>query len=131
MHAYSSRSQRIDFACGFFHFCWIDLIVLTVGIVLLLVNLGPSALAGIAFFALIAPTQGRIMKAFIAMRIKTMLWTDKRAKLLQELLGGMKIIKFFAWEDPFLKRIAEYRKKEMRYTSPLAIYTSKALIRAS
>ena len=64
MHAYSSRSQRIDFACGFFHFCWIDLIVLIVGIVLLLVNLGPSALAGIAFFALIAPTQGRIMKAF-------------------------------------------------------------------
>lgn len=55
------------------------------------------------------------MKTFIALRIKTMAWTDKRAKLLQELLGGMKIIKFFAWEDPFLKRIAEFRKKEMRY----------------
>ena len=126
MHAYSSRSQRIDFACGFFHFCWIDLIVLTVGIVLLLVNLGPSALAGIAFFALIAPTQGRIMKAFIAMCIKTMLRTDKRAKLLQELLGGMKIIKFFAWEDPFSKRIAEYRKKEMRYASLFTNYTGQS-----
>ena len=71
------------------------------------------------------------MKAFIATRIKTVLWTDKRAKLSQELLGGMKIIKSFTWEDPFLKRIAEYRKKEIRYTSPLASYTSRALIRAS
>lgn len=38
---------------------------------------------------------------------------DKRVKLLQELLGGMKIIKFFAWEAPFLKRIAEYRQQEI------------------
>ena len=43
-----------------------------------------------------------------------MVWTDKRAKLLQELLGGMKLIKFFAWENPFLDRIGEYRKQEMR-----------------
>jgi hypothetical protein len=25
-------------------------------------------------------------------------WTDKCVKLLQELLGGMKVIEFFAWE---------------------------------
>ena len=61
------------------------------------------------------------MKAFIAMRIKTMLWTDKRAKLLQELLGGMKIIKFFAWEVPFLKRIGEYRRNEIHYIRNLLL----------
>lgn len=42
-----------------------------------------------------------------------MIWTDRRAKLLQELLGGMKIIKFFAWEVPILKRIFGFRQKEM------------------
>ena len=41
------------------------------------------------------------------------MFTDKRVKLLQELLGGMKVIKFFAWEIPFLKRIAGYRKREI------------------
>jgi hypothetical protein len=40
-------------------------------------------------------------------------WTDKRAKLLQELLGGMKVIKYFAWEMPFLDRIEGYRQREM------------------
>lgn len=38
------------------------------------------------------------MKRLFGFRQKSMQWTDKRAKLLQELLGGMKLIKFFAWE---------------------------------
>jgi ABC-type multidrug transport system fused ATPase/permease subunit len=50
-----------------------------------------------------------------------MVWTDKRAKLLQELLGGMKIIKFFAWEVPFLARIGEFRKKEIHYIRTLLL----------
>jgi hypothetical protein len=46
-------------------------------------------------------------------RRNSMQWTDRRAKILQELLGGMKIIKFFAWELPYLKRISGFRQKEM------------------
>ena len=51
----------------------------------------------------------------MVLRRKTMVWTDKRAKLLHEVLSGMKIIKFFAWEDALLERIAQYRTKEMQY----------------
>ena len=53
------------------------------------------------------------MKHMSGIRRKSMLWADKRAKLLQELLGGMKVIKFFAWEIPFLERISGYRRFEM------------------
>jgi hypothetical protein len=34
-----------------------------------------------------------VMKRLFMYRKKSMVWTDKRAKILQELLGGMKIIK--------------------------------------
>jgi len=71
-------------------------------------------LAGFSVFVILTPLQGKIMKALFSIRRKTMVWTDKRAKLLQELLGGMKLIKFFAWENPFLERIGGYRKREMR-----------------
>ncbi len=54
-----------------------------------------------------------VMKKMFAFRASGMRWTDKRAKLLQELLGGMKVVKFFAWETPFAKRIWEFRQKEM------------------
>jgi len=36
-------------------------------------------------------------------------------KLLQEVLGGMKVIKFFAWEVPFLEKISQYRRREVEY----------------
>jgi hypothetical protein len=47
-------------------------------------------------------------------RQKTMAFTDKRAKLLQELLSGIKIIKFFAWEGPYLDKIRQVRDPEIR-----------------
>jgi hypothetical protein len=59
-----------------------------------------------------------VMKRLFMFRQKSMVWTDKRAKLLQELLGGMKIIKLFNWQSPFLARIGGYRQKEMAHEPP-------------
>ncbi|TFY77333.1 hypothetical protein EWM64_g6678 [Hericium alpestre] len=117
----STDVSRIDFCCGFFHMLWAAPIQMAICLIQLLVNLGPSALAGFAFFIFVTPVQAFIMKSLIAIRRRTMEWTDKRAKLLQELLGGMKIIKFFAWEKPFLKRIFEFRAKEMGYVRSLLL----------
>lgn len=38
-------------------------------------------------------------------------------KDLQEILSGMRVIKFFSWEVPFLKRISDYRRNEMAYVN--------------
>ena len=110
----STDVSRIDFCCGFFHMFWTAPIQMVICLALLLSTLGPSALAGFSIFFILTPLQGKIMKTLLSVRRKTMVWTDKRAKLLQELLGGMKLIKFFAWENPFLDRISGYRKHEMR-----------------
>ena len=69
-----------------------------------------------------------------------MVWTEKRIKVLQEVLGGMRIIKYFAWEVrlvlngfskvlmlgqvPYMKRIAEYRNKELGYDLALGLSTA-------
>ena len=110
----STDVSRIDFCCGFFHMFWIAFIQMAICLALLISNLGPSALAGFSVFFILTPVLGKITKTLYLIRRKTMVWTDKRAKLLQELLGGMKQIKFFAWENPFLDRIGGYRKREMR-----------------
>lgn len=91
----STDVSRIDFCCGFFHMSWTAPIQLIVIIIILLVNIGPSCLAGIGFLCITLPLQAMAMKSMFAFRKKAMVWTDKRAKLIQELLGGMKVIKFF------------------------------------
>ena len=109
----STDVSRIDFCCSFLQLAFTAPVQMVVCLIILIVNLGPSALAGFAFFVLMTPIQTVVMRQFIKLRHKSMAWTDKRAKLLQELLGSMKIIKYFAWEIPYLKRIAELRGREM------------------
>ncbi|KAF8519129.1 ABC transporter [Hysterangium stoloniferum] len=110
----STDISRIDFCAGFFHMFWAAPIQLIICLALLLVNLGPSALAGFAIFFIGTPLQTRVMRNLFAIRKKSMVFTDKRAKLLQELLGNMRIIKLFAWEEPFLEKISQLRNGEIK-----------------
>jgi hypothetical protein len=84
---------------------------------LALINLGLSALAGFALLVFAMPIQAYGVKCLFSLRMESRLWTDKRSKLLQELLSGIRVIKFFSWEVPFLKRISEYRRSEMAYVN--------------
>ncbi|KAI9449895.1 ABC transporter [Lactarius psammicola] len=117
----STDVSRIDFCCGLFHMSWTVPIQLGICLGLLLSDLGPSALAGFAVFIILTPIQGKIMKSLFRIRRRTVEWTDKRAKLLQDLLGGIKLIKLFAWEVPFLKRVAGYRKRETSYVRTMLL----------
>jgi len=114
----STDVSRIDSACRFFHAGWTAPIQLIVCLVILLTNLGPSALTGFAIFFIMTPIQVWLTRLTLIFRQKTMAFTDKRAKLLQELLSGIKIIKFFAWEDPYLAKIGQVRDLEIRWVSP-------------
>ncbi|KAK4057952.1 hypothetical protein OIO90_001171 [Microbotryomycetes sp. JL221] len=117
----STDTARIDFCAGFFHIWYTSLVQLVVIVVILLVNLGPSSLAGIGFLFLATVPQAKAMSAMFKYRKKAMVWTDKRAKLIQELLGGMRIIKFFSWESPYLAKIDEIRRSEMFHIRNLLV----------
>ncbi|KAH0833242.1 ABC transporter [Lanmaoa asiatica] len=109
----STDVSRIDFCAGYFHMSWTAPIQLAICLALLLINLGPSALAGFALMIVSIPINTVMVKYLFSTRVRGMIWTDKRSKLLQEILNGMRVIKCFSWEIPFLKRIAEYRQLEM------------------
>ena len=110
----SADISRIGYACSSFHAGWTAPIQLIICLAILLVNLGPSALAGFAIFLIITPIQTMFMRTLLRSRRKAMVFTDKRSKLLQELLSSIKIIKFFAWEDPYLARVHQIRDSEIR-----------------
>ena len=54
------------------------------------------------------------MSAQFKIRKKSMKWTDKRAKVLLEVMGGMRVVKYFGYEEPFLKKIYEVRREEVK-----------------
>ncbi|KAH7909505.1 ABC protein [Hygrophoropsis aurantiaca] len=110
----STDVSRVDACAQWFHAAWTAPIQVTVCLIILLVELGPSALAGFSLFILIIPVQERVMTLQHRVRRSSMRWTDQRAKILLEVLSAMRVVKYFSYEIPFLQRIFELRKQELR-----------------
>ncbi|WWC59914.1 uncharacterized protein I303_102476 [Kwoniella dejecticola CBS 10117] len=75
---------------------WTAPIQLTITLVLLIVQIGPSALVGFSLFVILAPLQTWFMKLSFKVRKKSMKWTDSRARLKhfrrKEMVGIRKIL---------------------------------------
>ncbi|KAF8758426.1 ABC transporter [Rhizoctonia solani] len=111
----STDVSRIDYCAGYFHMAWTAPLQMAICLIILCINLGWSALPGLAFFVILSPLQGKVTQRLFLLRKRSMVWTEKRIKALHEILGAMRIIKLFAWELPFMDRIGEYRRSEMSY----------------
>ncbi|CAB4387319.1 unnamed protein product [Rhizophagus irregularis] len=120
----STDTTRLDFACGFFHVAWAAPIQLCIALGLLIKNLGPPALAGFTLLVIVGPLQAKVMKTLAKTRGKASKITDDRVKLTQEVLQGIRVIKYYAWEESFLNALNKLRDKEMKYIRLLLIIRS-------
>ncbi|KAL1863269.1 ATP-binding cassette transporter yor1 [Paecilomyces lecythidis] len=110
----SMDTYRIDKASGWFHLAWSSPVSIIVTIILLLINLTYSALPGIGIFFLAVPTMGIAVKSLLGRRAKANKFTDERVSLTQEVLQGIRFVKYYNWERDFLQRISDIRNKELR-----------------
>ncbi|KAG2369149.1 ABC protein [Suillus spraguei] len=135
----STDVSRIDACMQWFHAAWTAPIQITVCLIILLTELGPSALAGFSLFVLVIPIQQQLMALQHRVRLVSMKWTDQRAKVLLEVLGAMRVVKYFSYEVPFLQRIFDLRKRELHgvrwilhlTSANLALGTSMPVIAAT
>lgn len=109
----STDCHRVDFGLGWFHFVWAFPVSIGIAIAVVITNIGASGLVGFAlllcaFFVIVY--LGRLM---VLGRKKVSKITDKRVSIMREVLQSIKIIKFYSWEDAYLKRIRDIRDDEM------------------
>ena len=110
----SVDTYRIDQACGLFHIIWTAPITCLITLVLLLVNLTYSALAGFALLVIGVPLLTRAIKRLFIRRKAINKITDQRVSLTQEILQSVRFVKFFGWEASFMKRLEQFRDREIR-----------------
>ncbi|KAJ6161271.1 ABC transporter integral membrane type 1, partial [Penicillium chermesinum] len=106
--------DRINLACGMFHMLWSAPLSIIVTLVLLLVNLGVSSLAGYALLLLSMPALTIAVRALVKRRSAINKLTDARVSLTQEILQAVRFVKFFGWEQSFLNRLKDLRNQEIR-----------------
>ncbi|CAO3598060.1 unnamed protein product [Absidia cylindrospora] len=76
--------------------------------------LGVASLYGVLVMIISQPVTYYIGRRFQRGHQKVMGYTDKRIKLMNELLNAIRIVKFFAWEKEFRQRIVAIRDVELK-----------------
>ena len=110
----STDTYRIDSVCAWFALIWTAPIAITLTLILLLINISYSALAGLALLILGIPVLGKVMRILTARRRLMNAVTDKRVGLTQEILMGVRFVKYYAWEESFLAQLKKLRSEEVR-----------------
>ena len=109
----SVDTDRIDKALGLFHMLWTAPIIMLLALILLLVNITYSALAGYALLVLGVPLLTYSIRSLIRRRRSINRVTDQRVSLTQEILQAVRFVKYFGWENSFLERLNDLRNREI------------------
>ncbi|RKO93599.1 P-loop containing nucleoside triphosphate hydrolase protein, partial [Blyttiomyces helicus] len=98
-------------------YCHRTLLEIPLSVILSLAGLfatvGWAAFAGLAIIILLIPAGTFFGKLMGDMEDDLMETTDKRVNAVNEMLQGIRIIKYFAWESKFIKRINSARSAEI------------------
>uniref|UniRef100_A0A7E4W8A1 ABC-type glutathione-S-conjugate transporter n=1 Tax=Panagrellus redivivus TaxID=6233 RepID=A0A7E4W8A1_PANRE len=92
---------------------WSSPFQITLALIFLFNTLGIAALPGVIITGLFVPytfLTSIIMRKWLAEQMKL---KDKRTKIVNELLNGIKVIKLYAWEIPMQALIEQIRQKEL------------------
>ncbi|KAJ7126233.1 P-loop containing nucleoside triphosphate hydrolase protein [Mycena epipterygia] len=90
-------------------------IEILVGSIFLYKLLGVSCLFGLAVTCLFLPLNHFAGKIVVGAQDNLMKARDERVALMNEILGGIRMLKFMAWERSFEARVIKVREKELKF----------------
>ena len=111
----SSDIMRLDTAWYYVHFFWTSPLVFILSLGLLATIIHKAVWVSIAIIGIFFPLQVIMVYMVYRYRTRANEISDRRLKLLQEVISGIRVIKYHAWEDVFQQRIQVLRNEELRY----------------
>uniref|UniRef100_A0A8C3UXD9 Canalicular multispecific organic anion transporter 2 n=1 Tax=Catharus ustulatus TaxID=91951 RepID=A0A8C3UXD9_CATUS len=120
----SVDAQRFMDLMTFLNMLWSAPLQIFLALYFLWQTLGPSVLAGVAVMVLLIPFNSAIAIKTRAFQVEQMRYKDSRIKLMNEILGGIKVLKLYAWEPSFSEKVLEIRKNELRVLRKAAYLNS-------
>ncbi|XP_032086464.1 multidrug resistance-associated protein 1-like isoform X2 [Thamnophis elegans] len=110
----SVDAQRFMDLATYINMVWSAPFQVMLALYLLWQNLGPSVLAGVAVMLLLVPVNAVIAMKTKAYQVAHMKSKDSRIKLMNEILNGIRVLKLYAWELAFKRKVLEIRQEELK-----------------
>ncbi|KAF9128235.1 hypothetical protein BGW39_005245, partial [Mortierella sp. 14UC] len=111
-------STDVDKVVAFFdiiHLLWSAVIELIITIVLLYKEVRYAIFASIGVVVVMFSLSGLISPFLGKNNMASMKASDRRMKLINELVGAIKSIKLYGWEEYFVKKITEARDEQLKF----------------
>lgn len=104
--------------------------VLMIGAVagILFAFLGKAAFAAILILAVLAPLTKVVGGRFTKLDDKIMTHRDERVSQISQVIGGIRIVKFFAWGDKILEEIRTIRSQEVGTRKRLVVARAASIL---
>ncbi|XP_056410690.1 LOW QUALITY PROTEIN: ATP-binding cassette sub-family C member 10 [Hyla sarda] len=110
----STDADRISNFCRSFHELWSLPVQFSVTLYLLYQQVGVAFLGGLGLGLLLVPLNKVIANRIMKNNKEMLKHKDARVKLVTELLSGMRVVKFYTWEEHFVRRVSQLRDQELR-----------------
>ncbi|KAK2508352.1 hypothetical protein MC885_011599 [Smutsia gigantea] len=126
-------SERLLNFAGSFHEIWGLPLQLTITLYLLHQQVGVAFVGGLILALLLVPVNKVIATRIMASNQEMLQHKDVRVKLMTELLSGVRVIKFFGWEQALEGRVEACRAQELerlrviKYLDAACVYLWAAL----
>ncbi|XP_026805630.1 probable multidrug resistance-associated protein lethal(2)03659 isoform X2 [Rhopalosiphum maidis] len=105
--------NRINKAFKHIHYLWIGPLQIILVTYYLWQEIGAASIIGVTVFFVLGPLHSWLGKKNSGHRSKTASRTDKRVKLMNEIISGIQGIKMHAWEKPFESLVQYARNMEI------------------
>lgn len=105
---------KVSEICGYLHYFVSSILMICICVTLLYRLLGWPALVGSFLIIALLPLNYKIARWVASLQKRGLEITDRRIQKLNETFLSIRIIKFFAWEEQFLKSVMDIRAEELR-----------------
>ena len=113
----SNDVYKFDIGILYWNYIWIAPIITVLSTVVMLVYLGPIGAISVIIVVLHTPLQTMLGFLFGHFRFNQSVTADTRIRLMDQIIRGMRVIKFYVWETAFVRYIGRIRRKESVYAN--------------
>ncbi|MEW5311498.1 MAG: hypothetical protein WDW38_003208 [Sanguina aurantia] len=110
----SNDAQKLQDAMMAIHSMWGSPLFIIAVLVLLWQQVGWATLVGLFIMLMLTPFTVILVTKLGEFRRNILQWTDQRVGYMNEIINGMQMIKFYAWENSFKTAVMDCRNEEAK-----------------
>ena len=118
----SVDAQTIGDLTTYLNVMWSAPLQIILSVFMLWRYLGVSALIGVLTMVIFIPVNYVLAKKVKALQQAQLKFKDSRIKMMNELLAGIKVLKFYGWELSYNDIIGKIRNKELQNLKKMGVF---------